>query len=373
MTPRLAWTIPLLACCAAPAPAQTAITTYGLLGAALRHSSNADANGHSRTELSATNGGAGIWGVRGVEELGGGNQVNFKLETGFSVDTGNQRNNALFGREASVGASGPYGQLDLGRIQIVGGAAEVLVRIDPMRGAGQLETVWAGIWTGARFDNTVRYRRQFGPWLAGAMLSLGEQSNGAAAGRTGAVTAGYASGPLYALSNLQTAHDGNGRRANVVVAGANYIFSDLTLHGAWLRATRERGFLVGGSAGSALYNSDFSFAGIPAPAGQQTSLYLLGATVRLPGLWQLRSAWVQARSAHATLFNATMGGIQRGGYAVLSYELSRRTSLLASADYNHWSGGWAGFWGASAASLTALKPDGSDTRRTVSLGMLHRF
>jgi predicted porin len=373
MTSRPAWILLLIACLATPALAQSTITAYGLLGTALRNSSHADSSGASRTELTGTNGGAGVWGVRGAEDLGGGSQATFRLETGFFVDTGAQRNNGLFGREAMVGVSGPWGQLDLGRAQFVGAAAEVLVRTDPMRGSGQLETVWAGFWTGARFDNALRYRRQFGPWFAGMLVSQGEQAAGAAAGRTAAATAGYTDGPLYAIANLQSAHDGNGRRANTVVAGATYAFPDITLHGAWLRATRERGFLVGATSGAALYNSDFSVAGIAAPADQQTSLALLGATVRLPGLWQLRSAWVVARSAHATLFNASLGGMQRGGYAVLSYELSRRTSLLASADCNRWSGGWSGFWGASNASLAAFKPDGSDTRRTVSLGMLHRF
>lgn len=373
MTFRPAWTLPLLACLASPAPAQTTVTSYGLLGAAMRHSTHADPSGASRTELTGTNGGAGIWGLRGAEELGGGSQVNFRLETGFFVDTGAQRNNALFGREATVGVSGNYGQLDLGRVQLVGVAAEVLVRVDPMRGGGQLETVWAGIWTGARFDNALRYRQQFGPWFAGAMVAQGEQPRGAAAGRTAAATGGYGNGPLYAIANLQSTHDGSGHRANVALAGAVYTLPAISLHGAWMRATRERGFLVGATSGAAVFNSDFSFAGIATPADQHTSLYLLGTTIRLPGLWQLRSAWVIARSTNATLFNAAKGGIQRGGYAVLSYELSPRTALLATADYNSWHGGWSGFWGASAASLAALRPDGSDTRRTVSLGMLHRF
>jgi hypothetical protein len=71
--------------------------------------------------------------------------------------------------------------------------------------------------------------------------------------------------------------------------------------------------------------------------------------------------------------SATEGGSQRTLYSVLSYDLSRRTSVLASLDLNRWQGGWGGFWGASAASLAAYQPDGSDTRRTVSLGIRHAF
>ncbi|MES2295845.1 MAG: porin [Pseudomonadota bacterium] len=361
-----------LACCAGAAQAQSSVTLYGTLGLAVRSSSNLDVAGNTKTELTGTNLGAGIWGLRGVEKLDGGMQVRFKLESGVLLDTGVLRNNALFGREASVGLDGSFGKIDIGRLQVTGNAAEALVRSDPLRGGGQSETIWPGVWTGARYDNALRYRLEVGPVFAGAEVSLGEQAAGGDAGRISAGTLGYAAGPLMVISVLQTARDGTGLHSNAITVGATYTVGDATWHGAFLHARRDKGFVTGATPGSALFNSDFAYAGIKAPADQDTNVVLLGSTVNM-GRWQLRSAVFYSDSPHATLFSATRGGNQRTLYGVLAYNLSARTAFLMSADYNRWSGGWGGFFGATAPSLALGKPDGHDSRRTMSVGLLHTF
>jgi len=56
------------------------------------------------------------WGLRGVEDLGGGLKGNFVLESGFTIDDGNVANGAtMFGRQAYVGVSGGFGEIRLGR------------------------------------------------------------------------------------------------------------------------------------------------------------------------------------------------------------------------------------------------------------------
>jgi predicted porin len=55
------------------------------------------------------------WGLKGVEDLGGGYATIFKLENGFNSANGQFNNNgALFGREAWVGLTGPFGGLQAG-------------------------------------------------------------------------------------------------------------------------------------------------------------------------------------------------------------------------------------------------------------------
>lgn len=374
--PRFATLGLALTLCAASGHAQLSI--QGSIGAALRTSTHADPAGHGRVEMTQTSIAPVFISFRGQEALGDGMQARFRLDSGFFADTGAVRNGGLFGREASVGLDGRWGKLDAGRLQIIGGAVETLVRADPLKGAGQLETVWPGIWTGARFDNALRYRYESGPWFAGAMGALGERAGNR--GSLASVVAGYIDAPRVAMAACQVAHDGSGLRASACTAGVAWTVPDCApdgtlLHAAILTARRDKGFLVG-TAGQALYNTDFSYAGIPAPAAHSVRFALVGLTLPLTALsplWRLRSAVFHASSPGTTLFSAREGGIQRTAYAVLSYDVSRRTTLLFSMDWNRWTGGWRGYWGASAASLAAYAPDGADTRRTAAIGMQHQF
>ena len=59
------------------------------------------------------------FGLRGSEDLGNGRKVGFKLENGFSSDTGALGENRIFGREASVNVSGDFGTVYAGRMGIL--------------------------------------------------------------------------------------------------------------------------------------------------------------------------------------------------------------------------------------------------------------
>jgi predicted porin len=107
---------------AVPAFAQSSVTLYGILDDSLVYQS-------SQTTLGSTSGGrsnvklaSGIWagsrfGLKGAEDLGGGNKAIFQLESGFNINNGAQQyTNAMFGRQAWVGVTNPgYGTLTVGR------------------------------------------------------------------------------------------------------------------------------------------------------------------------------------------------------------------------------------------------------------------
>ncbi|MES2127846.1 MAG: porin [Pseudomonadota bacterium] len=368
MTGRHLIAILLAGCCCAGAQAQSGITAYGTLAVALRNFTHVDSAGSSRTELGGTSLGSGIWGLRGIERIDADLTLRFRLEGGYFLDTGAQRNNGVLGRETSVGADTPFGKLDLGRLQLVGNAAEPLVRADPLRGAGMTETAWPGIWTGARFDNALRYRLDAGPAYATYMVALDETG-----GRTTCLVAGYLGGSVTLAAAGQSAHDAAGHASNATDIGVAWTLGATTLHGAVMHATRDKDFLIGATPGAVLFNTDMGLAGVKAPAWQDVMFYLAGVSATLAPGWRLRSAVFLATNRDATLLSAKRGGTQRTAYGLLSYDLSRRTSLLAAMDYNRWSGGWSGFWGASTASLAAQAPDGRDTRRSASLGILHTY
>lgn len=55
------------------------------------------------------------WGLMGSEDLGGGLKLNFDLEQGFGIDTGNQTAGQSFSRQAWVGFSGGFGEVRIGK------------------------------------------------------------------------------------------------------------------------------------------------------------------------------------------------------------------------------------------------------------------
>ena len=104
---------------AGAASAQSSVTLYGRLDAGLvnvKDQITPANNGQSTTKLDSNVLNNSLWGMKGSEDLGGGLQANFVLEQGFSVDDGAPANaGRAFHRQATVGLSGNFGKVDLGR------------------------------------------------------------------------------------------------------------------------------------------------------------------------------------------------------------------------------------------------------------------
>jgi predicted porin len=355
------------------------LSIYGSLGLAVRCKSNATPQGGTLCGVGAAPTAFGDLGLYGVEELGGGYQTYFNLEAAFEPNTGTLTYpRLLLGREASLGIGTPLGRIDVGRLNIRGTAAEPLVRADPTNGGGSyLETLWPGLNSGIRFSNAVRYRFALGPVFGTALVSAGEVAAlGSTVGRTLAATLGYTKGPAYVVAAYQTNHDKNDRENEVFDVGGYYILGDVTLHGAYLHAKREQGFMIG-AYGEPLYASGLGLApDVPSVGGFATNFVLAGITYKLQPPVVLRAAWFYAVSRQGTLI-ATEGGKQQSVYAVVDYAMSKRTFLEVEVDWNRWTGGWSGFWGSTAESGVASHGDpfrnGFSTRATISVGMRHDF
>ena len=115
---------------ASAAHAQSSVTLYGVIDIGLLYQSANAANFQSKVNLGHVyelkDGGiySSLWGLKGAEDLGGGYKVNFKLQGSFNSATGKTglsgtpNASAIFNQQATVGVSGPFGSIDLGR-QIV--------------------------------------------------------------------------------------------------------------------------------------------------------------------------------------------------------------------------------------------------------------
>jgi outer membrane protein OmpU len=96
------------------AHAQGSVTLYGILDEGITVVNNEGGSHNVKMESGVYRGSR--WGLSGTEDLGGGFNAVFKLENGFSLDNGSLGQGGLmFGRQAYVGFSSPYGTLTFGR------------------------------------------------------------------------------------------------------------------------------------------------------------------------------------------------------------------------------------------------------------------
>ncbi|SFB89376.1 porin [Massilia yuzhufengensis] len=163
----------------AAAGAQTQVTVYGIVDAAVARTDNVDAAGNSVTKVSSLSGSLpSRIGFRGSEDLGGGTSVIFALESGFNPDTGvSGQGGRLFGRQAWVGLKGKWGTLQVGRILnmtfLATAKSDVL-------GPNLFSINSIDLYLpNARSDNAVGYLGSFSGVTVGATYSLGRDASAA--------------------------------------------------------------------------------------------------------------------------------------------------------------------------------------------------
>lgn len=194
------------------AHAQSSVTLYGTIDAALSVGDSGGSTGILSTRIDSGVGPGSRVGLRGTEDLGGGLRALFTLEAGFDSSTGaSQQGGLLFGRQAYVGIGSSQGwSVTLGRqyspTELAITAADALAQnywgSSAGYGIGTLQSPGAATVLGAgcqgatlRINNSVQ-----GSWTAGGftgklMFGAGdENSNGS--GRVINPSVTYSSGPL---------------------------------------------------------------------------------------------------------------------------------------------------------------------------------
>jgi predicted porin len=102
------------------AQAQSSVTLYGRIDAGIEYLTDVhDANGGQSSRISAESGnwGTSLLGLKGSEDIGGGNKVVFHLEGDFNTVNGDMGTpNTIWDRWATIGLSSPtYGTFLMGR------------------------------------------------------------------------------------------------------------------------------------------------------------------------------------------------------------------------------------------------------------------
>jgi predicted porin len=155
----------------------SSVTIYGLLDQGLEYVNNIARGKQGTTNVVRTGDGTATsyFGIRGVEDLGGGLKALFDLQTGIQPNDGALRQGGrLFGRQSYVGLDGPWGRVTLGRQYTMRFYAVSF--INPFgTGAEGLTTLDNGI-ANARADNSVSYRFFAGSLEGGVNYSFGRDA-----------------------------------------------------------------------------------------------------------------------------------------------------------------------------------------------------
>lgn len=348
----------LAACCAATSAfAQSSVTLFGLIDTTIRYSTNDNRAGDNKLQMMDGYLTGNRWGLRGTEDLGGGTQAIYMLESGFSPDTGAlQQGGRLFGRQAYVGFKMPYGgQLTMGRQYTI--AAEIIptyeatgVGLNPNVGYTSFN------YDGLRYDNTIRYGHNFGGGFTGAVgYTFGEVAGDIGRGSAVGVNMAYANGPFTFGAVYQTTRDVSGAAYfNALPAGASSRQTLWSLGGTYKLGNATKlfaGYMNNRLSDADYRNNDF-FAGVH---------YDVTAALKLIG------------SVHYDrLRHQSNNGTRVTSVAMLDYYFSKRTDVYFAVDYTKLSGEWVTLNGNPRFASTA-NSNGYNNKLGLTAGIRHRF
>lgn len=334
--------------------APSSISMYGTIDGGIRHVTNTTAAGGSTTKQGSN----GEYynnrlGIKGTEDLGGGLNAHFHLESGFNTGTGelDNKENRLFNRISSIGIAGSFGSLDFGRQPSVSCKAIYsyepfqyrYVHIIPLAGAvagnldGRISRPFGTV-DGPRFSNGIQYFGKFGSFTASAEYIMGEVPGSSRNQAAKAVGLVYNDGTLTVggaytkqKPNIAGAITPDYRDQNQITFGGGYKIDALRISGGYLKTTTA----ITSQAKNIWLGARYDFT----PATSLTAGY------------------------YRTTLEATQREIARRNLLIVgaTYALSSRTSLYADIDQ------------AVLHGVASLPPGGQTRRTGISAGISHMF
>jgi len=316
--------------------AESGVTLYGVADAGVEFTNNAGRNGNNLVRVVSGNLSGSRWGLRGVEDLGGGLKAVFQLESGFDLDTGNSgQSGRLFGRDAYVGLDSKYGALLLGRQQT--SIREFGIVYDPNVIADRYGMLSIAPEFGARADNSIKYVGKFGGLTAQAFYSFQSNGNEVAGsnvfGRDFGAFVNYASGRFALGVAYDDAHVGTPANQAPVLRrislAGTYAAGDAKVYAGYRLAKAYDGATLPGAqaanAGSNLYWLGLAYR--PTPA-----LSLIGTVYYQDFRMTGSDPWQFVLTGDYTLSKRT------DLYASVSYALNKENSTLGVDGFNSGSG-----------------------------------
>lgn len=382
---------------------QSAVELYGILDIAVGRVQNSlstsgeygnTVNAYQATKSTVNtpvtgmiNGGiqASRWGIRGSEDLGGGVQAFYTLESGFNGPDGVSTNSAaslaqnspkatsvssdgsldgqLFNRQAFVGLSdGKLGSLAFGRnYNPIYNAVTVF---DPVQQAQLFSPLGAsnsiggggGVSEYARLDNSINYKNNLGPVSVGLLYKFGGVAGNNTAESGYALNLGYEAGP-FAIEGVYEAFTDVLKASTSTVAGdinvtnyntsayfvaAKYAFGEATLKGGYesytLKAPSDSVASLGVTSlfGYSLGNATSASANFNG-ANQTTGIWFIGGDYNLTPALNLSLGFYDQVSKASGDLKQVDGNIYSYS-ALLDYHFSKRTDVYTGFLYSQYKG-----------------------------------
>jgi len=327
--------------------AQSNVTLYGVADIWFgRTSAEVTVNGdkildESQTVLESGGVSGSRWGIKGSEDLGGGLKANFQLEQGFKIDTGKATNMSEeegkfisgFNRQAWVGVSGGFGEVQLGKAYNAFDDVSGLAASTFDSALAPINNVFLSAEFADALDNTIKYTTpDFGGFSGAVSYSLGEnKSADNSADKFYSLSATYENGP--------------------VAVGLGYANADSDVADINAKAYRLAG------------SYDLGVAKLLATYGRvkegdfKTTEYEIGADVPLTPALTLSGGYARTK---VTIPGAD-GTLKSFGAAV-AYSLSKRTT--AYAGFNRTTG---------AVGIDELDFDADGKATIYAIGVKHTF
>lgn len=382
-------------CHGAPAVAQSSVTLYGVVDVGLRYETGGVSYGSDGTplasgsRLSFANGGGlteSYWGVKGQEDLGAGNQVQFDLESHFDPGSGQiaPQGSTNFFEISYVGLqSSKFGLLTFGRqynvafegVTLAYGSNLWAGDQDPYVNAFKPEQILLG---GARTSNMIQYAAQIGALVLLAQYAPGGQSgHGSAGSQIGGSVSWVPVKARYKLSAsfLRSRDDNNNARFDIYTLGGSFSFGNLTINTGYIENARDNDFTA--FANGPFEPTDLAALGIISPAQvedptarggfDKRKMIIAGLAYRLTSAITVAiNGWWTNQSGYTSEFD----GSARQYQVVVGYSLSKRDSLYAEVDRSLYHGGLIG---AQLVGAMGQAPTVRSSQTAMMVGLRHYF
>ena len=359
----------LLAGFAGAASAQSSVTLYGIVDGGLRYNNVSYSNGDGASNFGLAYGqqSGNRFGLKGVEDIGGGNKATFVLENGFDLGNGTAgQASRLFGRAAWMGVeSDSWGYVRIGR-QLNFATEYVGIPVDPFgTGFGQLNMGTAfGVVNTDRISNAIKYQT---PNMSGFQAGIGysfatgntalytADANGngkvgtsgtgynfATSNNSRQLTLGakYANGPFYAAASWDKLYADNGGPL-----GRNASISSWNLAGTYDFKVVKLALGYGQTRDGAVLGQGTGVTGassVAAKLGQTgdlvfapsvgTNSYIVGLTVPVNPVSRVLLSW-NMLTPNTNMQDAYNASNQTAYNIAYTYDFTKRTNLYALFGY----------------------------------------
>ena len=316
------------------AQAQTNVTMYGVVDAGIVRIDDGKAK---TTKLDSGIYSGSRLGFKGTEDLGGGLNALFVLETGLNVDTGGfAQSNTPFGRQTFVGLNGGFGTVKLGRQTTFSYVSQAAIDPFGIGLAGDSTKFFAGA---LRINNTIRYES---PNLSGFTAqfshSFGEVVGKSSDGSNNAIAAQYTNGPIfistfYDVSNNVTSAVPlvTSNKTKIANIGGTYDFGVVKTHLMYDRVKddnnkNQRDLLVGATVpfGASSFLVDYIKHTDKGTTSSDAKQYAIGYTYSMSKRTTLYTSYSRTSNDAGAAFGGISGVPANAGLSYKNFDVGVR-------------------------------------------------